>query len=234
VLRRLERNPSSVREVRLLPKVQRRLINLVDTAHRANVPVREGDEATLRRLTGTFDHQGTAALAEPYRYRDLQDVLDEIDLAGPSLPFLVLDKIQDPHNLGALLRTAAAVGVRAVILPRHGAASVTPSVEKASAGATNDVSVSRAANLIQVLDRLRILRFWSVGLVPRGGQNIFTLDLPDRLALVLGGEAGLRRLVEQRCDIEATIPVRAAVDSLNASVAGAVALYELYRRAGTA
>jgi 23S rRNA (guanosine2251-2'-O)-methyltransferase len=178
-------------------------------------------------LTGNDVHQGVAALADPYRYRDLREVL-----TASSGPVLVLDQVQDPHNLGALIRTAAAVGMAAVVVPRHGAAGVTPAVEKVAAGAVNDVPICQASNLRRCLLDLHELGYWTIALSPTADQNLFRLDLPGRPALVLGGETGLRPLVEQTCDLRAAIPLQAGVESLNASVAGAVAMYEIARRLG--
>jgi 23S rRNA (guanosine2251-2'-O)-methyltransferase len=202
-----------------------RRAQLVRTAERAGIPVHEADPATLRRLTGSDAHQGVGALADPYRYADLRTVV-----TTSSGPVLLLDQMQDPHNLGALVRTAAAVGMAAVVVPRHGAVGVSPAVEKVAAGAVNDVPICQAANVRRCLLDLRDLGYWSIALTPRGGQNLFSLDVPERPVLVLGGEGGIRSLVEQTCDLRATIPLRAGVESLNASVAGAVSMYEIARR----
>jgi 23S rRNA (guanosine2251-2'-O)-methyltransferase len=177
-------------------------------------------------LTGSTDHQGVAALSDPYLYAGFDTVTDG------ARALLVLDQIQDPGNLGALLRTAAAVGMDAVILPRNGAVGVTPSVEKASAGTALDVAVCRVTNLSRALRMLKDKNFWSVACVPRGGENLFKMTLPEPSVLVLGGEAGLRPLVERSCDLRASIPLQAGVESLNTSVAGAIAMYELRRRWG--
>jgi 23S rRNA (guanosine2251-2'-O)-methyltransferase len=225
ILRRLEVAPTSLGEVRIAAKPSNRLEELVRLAERARVAVRRVPPDELRHLTRTETHQGVAALAAPIAYRELND-----SLLGRSGSFLMLDQIQDPQNLGALIRTAAAVGMAAVILPRHGGAPITPVVEKAAAGAVNDVPLCQVANLHQTMRRLRESGFWSVGLVAHGGENLFEARLPSPVALVLGGEAGMRPLIERACDVRVTIPVTGAVDSLNASVAGAIAMYDLLRR----
>lgn len=227
VARRLEVQPASVRALHLLRGDSPRRAALVHTAERAGIPVHAADQATLQHLTGSESHQGVAALADPYQYHDLRAVL-----ARSRGPVLVLDQVQDPHNLGALIRTAAAVDMAAVVIPRHGAAGVSPAVEKVAAGAVNDVPICQAANMRQCLLDLRRLGYWTIALTPRAGQNLFALDLPALPVLVLGGETGLRPLVEQTCDLRASIPLRAGVESLNASVAGAVAMYEVARRSG--
>jgi 23S rRNA (guanosine2251-2'-O)-methyltransferase len=131
-----------------------------------------------------------------------------------------------------LIRTAAAVGMAAVVVPRHGAAPISAAVEKVAAGAVNDVPICETGNLHRCLLDLRELGYWSIALSAAADQNLFSLDVPERPALVLGGETGLRPLVEQTCDFRAAIPLRAGVESLNASVAGAIAMYEVSRRLG--
>jgi 23S rRNA (guanosine2251-2'-O)-methyltransferase len=140
--------------------------------------------------------------------------------------------MQDPQNFGALLRTAAAAGVAAVIIPRDGAVGVTPAVEKAAAGAASDIPICQVVNVRRTLDRLAEEGYWRIGLTPRGSANLYTTgDLPDRLVVLLGGEGGIRPLVAEACDFLISIPMaRDGIESLNASVAGAVALFELMRR----
>ena len=227
VLRRLETQPASIREVHLLGGHAPRRAELGALAQRAGIPVREADAGSLRQLTGSDAHQGVAALAAPFHYADLAEILT--DSSGP---VLVLDQIQDPQNLGALIRTAAAVGMAAVVVPRHGAAPISAAVEKVAAGAVNDVPICETGNLHRCLLDLRELGYWSIALSAAADQNLFNLDVPERPALVLGGETGLRPLVEQTCDFHAAIPLRAGVESLNASVAGAIAMYEVSRRLG--
>lgn len=225
--RRLAVQPSSIRALHLLRGDSPRRAQLAQAAERAGIAVHEVDPATLQRLTGSETHQGVAALADSFHYHDLHAVL-----ARSPGPVLVLDQVQDPHNLGALIRTAAAVGMAAVVIPRHGAAGISPAVEKVAAGAVNDVPICQAANTRRCLLDLRQQGYWSIALSPRAGHSLFALDLPTLPVLVLGGETGLRRLVEETCDLRAAIPLRAGVESLNASVAGAVAMYEVARRSG--
>lgn len=225
VQRRLEVNPTSVRELRVAPALSGKGEKVVRLAEQAGIAVHCVPPDELYHVTQTRSHQGIAALATPIAYRELDDAL----LSGDG-PFLMLDQIQDPQNFGALLRTAAATGMVAVLVPRHGSAPLTPAVEKVAAGAVNDVGVCRVTNLNQAIRRLREHGFWSAGLVAHGGQNLFETELPDRIVLVLGGETGLRPLVERGCDYRLSIPVRPGVESLNASVAGAIAMYEVVRQ----
>jgi 23S rRNA (guanosine2251-2'-O)-methyltransferase len=225
VARRLQVNPTTVIEVALLARRAKRTATVRELAVATGVPVTEVDEATLRQRTGTGKHQGVTALTEPLGYREIEDVV-----ALAPRPILVLDEIQDPHNLGALIRTAAAAGMAGVILPRHRQADITPAVEKAAAGAVNDVTLCRVGNLRWLLERLRAQGFWNVALDVHEGCNLFEAEIPTPVALVVGGEGGLRRLVAQTCDLRVSIPMHPGVESLNVSVAAAVAMYELVRR----
>ena len=225
VARRLAVQPATIRTLALLPGASPRRAQLAQDAGRSGIPVQEADHVTLRRLTGSDSHQGVAALADAYRYHDL----DAVVAARPG-PVLVLDQIQDPHNLGALVRTAAAVGMAAVVIPRHGAAGVSPAVEKVAAGGVNDVAICQTTNIRSTLLALREHGYWSIALTPRAEQNLFALEIPTLPILVLGGETGIRPLVDRTCDLRASLPLRNSVESLNASVAGAVAMYEVARR----
>ena len=225
VERRLVAQPHTVREVRMVPALGGRRPRLSGAAEAAGIPVREADASTLERLTGSLEHQGVAALVPVFAYADIEAIL-----ATDTGPLLVLDQVQDPNNLGALIRTAASVGMAAVVIPRHGAARVTAAVEKVAAGAVVDVPICQVANLHRLLLGLQRVGCWSIALTPRGGQSLFSIDLPFRPVLVLGGETGLRPLVEGTCDLQASIPQRRGVESLNASVAGAIAMYEVCRR----
>ncbi len=225
VARRVTVQPGSIRELCLSPAAADRRRAIAATATAAGIPVREVDGALLTRLTGSDAHQGVAALAAPFGYADLSTVC-----RNDAGPLLLLDQIQDPHNLGAVVRTAAAAGMAAVVLPRHGAATVTAAVEKVAAGAVNDVPICRVGNLHQTMLALRRAGYWNVGLAPGGGRCLFEVEWPTRVALVLGGETGLRPLIEASCDLLVAIPQRPGVESLNASVAAGVAMYEVARR----
>jgi 23S rRNA (guanosine2251-2'-O)-methyltransferase len=195
---------------------------------RRGVPHQEADRATLDRLAGRPAHQGVVALLPPYRYA----ALEELCGAGPE-PIVVLDGVQDPRNLGAMLRTARAAGVAGVVLPRDRSAGVTPVVVAASAGTLFGLRMARVTNLARALRDLKTSGYWLVGLVPSADASLFELELPARVGLVIGGEGeGLRPLVRRTCDFEARIPMAPGVESLNVSVAAGVALFELRRRTG--
>ena len=203
---------------------------LAAVARDHGVRCESADRPTLDRLAGSPHHQGAVAVTGPFRYAALDRVLAE---ASPSA--LVLDGVQDPRNLGAILRTARAFGVGGVVLPRDRSVGVTPAVVAASAGLLFGVPIAQVANLVRAMDALKDAGFWLVGLVPAGGTPLRRLDPPARPALVAGGEGeGLRRLVGRTCDFTVSIPMAAGVESLNVGVAVAIALYELVgRRAGS-
>jgi 23S rRNA (guanosine2251-2'-O)-methyltransferase len=173
-------------------------------------------------------HQGIAIAADPLQRRELADLL-----AAPSAGrgvVVVLDQVTDPHNLGAILRSAAAFSALAVVVTDHGTAAVSGALAKAASGALEKIPLVHAANLSRALERLKAAGFWCVGLESEAEEEIAKLDLPERVALVLGAEGGgLRRLTREHCDFLTRLPTHGAA-SLNVSNAAAVALYEIVRR----
>src|SRR5512143_2262170 len=159
VERRLATQPASIRELSLVPGDRPRRAALEARARDHGIAVRLVESETLRRLTGSDTHQGVAALVGAFAYAELEAVVE-----GDPGPVLVLDHLQDPHNFGALVRTAAAAGMAAVVIPRHGAVGVTGAVEKVAAGAVNDIPICQVANLHRTLVGLRDLGYWSIGL----------------------------------------------------------------------
>jgi 23S rRNA (guanosine2251-2'-O)-methyltransferase len=184
-----------------------------------------GREA-LAHLAGGLHHQGVVALAAPFAYAPLERLL-----APGCASALVLDGIQDPRNLGAILRTARAAGVGGVVLPRDRSAAVTATVVAASAGLVFGLPIVRVANLVRTMEALKREGYWLVGLAAGAAQDLFSLELPSRPALVVGAEGGgLRSLVRRTCDFEARIPMAPGVDSLNVAVAAGIAVYEVVVR----
>ena len=199
---------------------------LAAAAESRGVPVRRISPEKLRALAGSEFHQGVAAEAGPYPVVPMADLTDASD------PFLlIIDSVVDPHNLGALIRTALCVGATGVILPKDRAAAPTPVVSKASAGALEHIRLSLATNLARTLEDLKKKGIWISGMDVAGARSIFESDLTGPIAIVIGGEEkGIRPLVKRQCDYLITIPQKGPVNSLNASVAGAVVMYEAFRQ----
>lgn len=204
---------------------------LMRLAQAANVRIEHRDVRDLDRLTGSDRHQGAclqvraaAALGEGA----LDELLDK--LAAPPL-LLVLDGVQDPHNLGACLRTADAVGAAAVIVPRDRAAGLSPTVRKVASGAAETVPLIQVVNLARTLRWLKERELWIAGTDDQATTSVFEAKLTGPLAVVLGAEgAGLRRLTRECCDVLLSIPMRGVVESLNVSVATGVLLFEALRQ----
>jgi 23S rRNA (guanosine2251-2'-O)-methyltransferase len=199
-------------------------------AGRARVPVMETTADQLKRMTGSDAHQGVAAETGRYPLAVLDEV-PAIKTVSADTFLLIADGILDPHNLGALIRTGACAGVNAVIIPGDNAASPTPDVSKASAGAMESMPVVRETNIARTIERLKESGIWVAGLDRSGEVSLFDADLTGPLALVIGGEdRGIRRLVREKCDWVVAIPQMSEVNSLNASVAGGIAMYEIVRQ----
>jgi len=178
-------------------------------------------------------HQGLALEVEPLVAPDLDDVLGQAETAVGRSILVVLDQVSDPHNVGAVLRSASAFGARAVLMAGHGAPPVSGALAKSASGALERVPLVRVVNLARALDRLKQAQFWVCGLDETAPQALSALDLGRRVAIVLGSEgSGMRRLVRERCDHLARLPTLAAQPTLNISNAAAVALYELLRGDG--
>ncbi len=205
---------------------------ILTLAERAKVPVQSVDRQQLEKLGGEVNHQGLAAEVSGYPYVDVAELLAAARQRGEPPFLLLLDHIQDPQNLGSLLRTAEAVGVHGVILPSRRAVGVTPAAVRASAGAAEHVRVAQVPNLVQIMERLKAAGVWLAGLEARPEAQLYTqADLRGPLGMVVGSEGkGLTRLVRETCDLLVRLPMHGRVGSLNAGVAGAVALYEARRQ----
>ncbi len=204
---------------------------VVHLANRAGVPIERADRDTLDRF-GPFSHQGVVLEATEYRYSSLDELFGLAQSDGQPPLFLLLDLLQDPHNVGSLLRTAEAVGVHGVVIQRRRAVDITPTVVHTSAGAVEHLRVAQVTNLVRAMEWLKEQRVWIAGLEAMpGAQPYDEADLTGSLGVVVGSEGrGMRRLVGERCDFLVELPMRGAVTSLNAAVAGSVILYEVLRQ----
>lgn len=195
----------------------------------AGVPVRAMPRDQLTRLARTANHQGIVAVTAEKQYSDLEDILAR--KRGQHSFFLLLDGIEDPHNLGAIIRTAEGAGADGIIIPERRAVGVTGTVVKASAGATEYLPIARVTNASRTLEQLKSRNIWTVGLDERGSKFYDQLDYKMDCALVLGAEGhGLHEQIRKACDFLVRIPMLGKVPSLNVSVAGAIVMYELARQ----
>ena len=201
-----------------------RLQEIIDLARRASIPVRFEPRAALDRMAGTSAHQGVVAMGAAQRYADL-------DAVAPCEMLVVLDGVEDPHNLGAIIRTAHAAGAGAVVIPERRAAGVTDVVAKAAAGALEHLPVVRVTNINRALEEIKRRGFWIYGLDERGTEAYDQVEYASPAAVVLGGEGkGLHEQVRKHCDALVRIPVAGRISSLNVSVAAGVMLFEWRRR----
>lgn len=201
-------------------------------AKERNVPLREVNRDTFRELARDRMTQGVVAtLRQQQQLVSLEAIL-AVARQRKEEPFvLILDEIVDPHNVGALVRTAECAGVHGVVIPKHHAAPITATVVKASAGATEHLAIAEVTNIVATIERLKKENLWIVGLDGQGDKLFDRVDYTPPIALVVGNEAkGIRRLVKEHCDFLVRIPLFGKIESLNASVAGAVAMYEVVRQ----
>lgn len=205
------------------------LQKLIEAARARGIPVRFEGRPQLDRLARTEKHQGVVALAAAKDYSDIGALVADAQRRRPAL--FILDGIEDPRNLGAIIRTADAAGFAGVIVPKRRAAGLSDIVAKASAGAIEHHAVARVANLAQTIEDLKRQGIWTYGLDPSAKKSYLDLDYTGPVALVIGAEgAGLARLVREKCDELISIPMRGKVASLNASVAAGVLAYEVLRQ----
>jgi len=200
-------------------------------AREKRIPIQVRPKEVINKLARTEHHQGVIGLRAEFPYASWEDLLRSIRSEPAHAVVLLLDSIQDPQNLGSLIRTAESCGARGIILPRDRAAGVTPAVIKASAGAAAHLPVVRVTNLASTLEELKKEGFWIVGADARGAKNLYEMKFDMNVGLVIGSEGkGIRPLILKKCDFTISIPMRGKVSSLNASIAGAIILYEILRQ----
>ena len=205
--------------------------HIASTARGKGIVVVEADRRKLDAMSVTRSHQGVIAVAAVREYASVSDILQSARDKGETPLVVVCDELSDPHNLGAVIRTAEAAGAHGVIIPKRRSAGLTAIVAKTSAGAVSYLPVARVANLTALLRELKEEGLWVFGTAADGSTSLYQADLKGPAAIVIGSEGnGMSRLVREQCDFLVSIPMRGQVNSLNASAAAAVVLYEAVRQ----
>lgn len=204
--------------------------SIVREAKKTDAIINYVDKERLERLAGTGHHQGVVAIGAAYEYAEVEDILVAAKEKGEDPFIFILDEIEDPHNLGAIIRTANLAGAHGVIIPKRRAVGLTATVAKTSAGAINYTPVAKVTNISQTIEELKKQGLWFV-CADMGGETMYNLNLKGPIGLVIGNEGnGVSRLVKDKCDFIASIPMKGDIDSLNASVAAGVLAYEIVRQ----
>lgn len=206
------------------------VMTIIREAKKTDTIIRYVDREILDRLSKTGHHQGVVANAAAYDYAEVEDILNAAREKGEPPFVFILDGIEDPHNLGAIIRTANLAGAHGVIIPKRRAVGLTATVAKTSSGALNYTPVAKVTNLSATIEELKKEGLWFV-CADMGGETMYNLNLTGPIGLVIGNEGeGVSRLVKEKCDYVASIPMKGNIDSLNASVAAGVLAYEIVRQ----
>ncbi|MBS6453886.1 MAG: 23S rRNA (guanosine(2251)-2'-O)-methyltransferase RlmB [Butyrivibrio sp.] len=206
------------------------VMTIIREAKKTDTIIRYVDREILDRLSKTGHHQGVVANAAAYDYAEVEDILNAAREKGEPPFVFILDGIEDPHNLGAIIRTANLAGAHGVIIPKRRAVGLTATVAKTSAGALNYTPVAKVTNLSATIEELKKEGLWFV-CADMGGETMYNLNLTGPIGLVIGNEGeGVSRLVKEKCDYVASIPMKGNIDSLNASVAAGILAYEIVRQ----
>ncbi len=224
---------TDIEKIAMLQGLRGRFIDEIRAvAEHKNIPVLEVDHHRFRSLAGEMKTQGVVAiLSHPYAYSSVEAMLARAATRNEQPFLLILDEIEDPHNLGALIRTAECAGAHGVIVPKHRSAPISATVVKTSAGATAHLPIANVTNLVNTIEDLKRERLWITGLDADAEKPYSQVDYTGPMALVVGNEGrGIRRLVKEHCDFLVRIPLLGKIESLNASVAGAVVMYEVVRQ----
>jgi 23S rRNA (guanosine2251-2'-O)-methyltransferase len=223
----------SLNRIWILPHLRydHRFHGLLTQAKANGAIVDEVEVARLNQITQFGNHQGVAAQVAPYEYVDLGELIDQAKAKTEHPVIVVADSITDPHNLGAIIRTAEALGAQGVVIPQRRAVGVTSTVMKVAAGALEKLPVARVVNLTRALEELKEAGFWIYGTAAEMSQSIHTVEFAKATVLVIGSEGdGLSLTTQKSCDVLVSIPLQGSTPSLNASVAAGMALYEIYRQ----
>lgn len=203
---------------------------IIGMAKDKNVVVQYVNKNKLDEISTSHAHQGVIAIASEYKYYELEELIEKAKATNEDMFFIILDEITDPHNLGTIIRTADAVGAHGVIIPKRRSVHITPIVAKASAGAVEYVPVCKVTNIVNTIKRLKEEGLW-IAAADMDGEVFYEQNLTGPIGLVIGSEGfGISRLVKQNCDFTVKMPMTGNVTSLNASVAGGILLYEIFRQ----
>jgi len=206
---------------------------IVQLARERGIPVRFEDRGQIDRLANNKDHQGVVALAAARAAGSLEDILANAKAGGHGGLIVLLDGVEDPHNLGAIIRTALAAGAQGVVIPERRAVGLTDTVARASAGALAHLPIARVTNLARAMEELKEAGYWLIGLDETADKSYTQVDYTSPVGIVLGGEGkGLHELTRKRCDFVVSLPTSGPVKSLNVSVAAGVVLFEALRQRG--
>jgi 23S rRNA (guanosine2251-2'-O)-methyltransferase len=210
-------------------------INVVlGLAKEKRIVVKEVDRRKLDQMSETGAHQGVIAMVTPYNYFDVNDILNEAETRGEKPFIIILDEIEDPHNFGAIIRSAEVCGAHGIIIPKRRNVGVTPTVYKSSAGAVEHMKIAKVSNINGVIDVLKEKGIWIYGADMTGESYCFDADLSGAVALVIGSEGkGISKLTKEKCDLLVKIPMVGKINSLNASVAGGIMMYEILKQKQT-
>ena len=203
---------------------------IIGMAKDKNIVVQYVNKNKLDEISTSHAHQGVISIVSDYKYYELEELIEKAKRTNEDMFFIILDEITDPHNLGTIIRTADAVGAHGVIIPKRRSVHITPIVAKASAGAVEYVPVCKVTNIVNTIKRLKEEGLW-IAAADMDGEVFYEQNLTGPIGLVIGSEGfGISRLVKQNCDFTVKMPMTGNVTSLNASVAGGILLYEIFRQ----
>lgn len=206
---------------------------IIGMAKEKRIVIQYVEKAKLDAMSETKSHQGVIALVTPYSYKTVDDIIRTAEDKNEDPFIIILDEIEDPHNLGAIIRTAECAGAHGVIIPKRRAVGLTPVVIKSSAGAVEYMNIAKVSNIASTIEELKERGVWIYGADMDGEQDYFNKDLSGPIAIVVGSEGkGIGRLVKEKCDFLVKIPMNGKISSLNASVAASVMMYEVLRQRG--
>ncbi|MDF2882447.1 MAG: methyltransferase, TrmH family, group 3 [Clostridiaceae bacterium] len=200
-------------------------------AKEKGIVIKEVDRKKLDSMSVTGSHQGVIAQVTPFKYCEIEDILEYADKKGEDPFIVILDEIEDPHNFGSIVRTAEACGVHGIIIPKRRNVGVTPTVYKSSAGAVEHMMISKVTNINTAIDKLKTKGIWIYGAHMEGNKYSYNADFSGGVALIIGSEGrGISKLSKEKCDVLIKIPMVGKISSLNASVAGGILMYEILKQ----